>query len=185
MSRKLDDLVPEFKIKVDELLHLCEHDGYVMKPFFTLRTPFEQAKLWRQSRSTQQIKRKINFLNENGAEFLAFCIEFVGPQNGRHVTNAIPGLSWHQFGEAVDCYWLLKGEAEWSVIKIIQNLKGNWNNGYHKYAIKAKSIGLTAGGFWTGFRDWPHVQLRAESNPMKIYSLQEIDQRMKNKFYLF
>jgi hypothetical protein len=149
-----------------------------MRPFYTLRTPFEQAELWRQSRSKQEIDEKINELRSKGAEFLAYCIESVGPQNGRHVTNAVPGFSWHQWGEAIDCFWLLDGKAEWSTRK-----KVNGKNGYFNYGAIARSMGLTAGGFWSSFRDWPHVQLRKESHPGRIYDLQEIDGIMEERFY--
>lgn len=177
MSRDLNDLVPEFKAQVEQLLESCDLSGYPMRQFFTLRTPFEQGILWRQSRSRQEVDRKIEELNNGGAEFLAHCIESVGPQDGRHVTNAIPGLSWHQWGEAVDCFWLVDGDAEWSTRRKI-----NGKNGYVNYATIAKSMGLTAGGFWSSFRDWPHIQLRQESNPGRVFSLQQINQEMADRF---
>ncbi len=177
MSRDLNDLVPEFKRQVEQLLSACDSSGYPMRQFFTLRSPFDQGKLWRQSRSRQQVEQKINELRDNGAEFLAHCIESVGPQNGRHVTGAIPGLSWHQWGEAVDCFWLVEGDAEWSTRRKINGV-----NGYLNYAEIARSMGLTAGGFWSSFKDWPHVQLRRESNPGRIFSLTEIDREMRNRF---
>ena len=177
MSRDLDDLVTEFRAQVEELLNVCDQSGYTMRQFFTLRIPFEQGILWRQSRSTQEVRQKIEELQDKGADFLAHCIDSVGPRNGRHVTNAIPGLSWHQWGEAVDCYWLLDDKSEWSTRK-----KVNGANGYVNYAEKARSLGLTAGGHWSSFRDWPHVQMRKESNPGRLFSLQEINQQMANRF---
>jgi hypothetical protein len=177
MSRDLNTLIPEFRTDVEAVLDACEQSGYSMRPFYTLRTPFEQGKLWRQSRSSQQVREKIAELKSKGAIFLAHCIDSVGPQNGRHVTNAIPGFSWHQWGEAVDCFWLLDGKAEWSVRK-----KVNGVNGYVNYAEKAKLAGLTAGGLWSSFKDWPHLQKRKESNPGRIFSLMEIDQEMEKVF---
>jgi hypothetical protein len=177
MSREMKDLAPEFRKLVQELLSACRASGYPMQPFYTLRTPFEQGKLWRQSRTRLEITRKIRELRNNDAEFLAYCIESVGPQNGRHVTNAIPGLSWHQWGEAVDCFWLLDDKAEWSTRKRISGI-----NGYVNYGTIARSLGLTSGGFWRSLRDWTHVQLRKDSNPGKIYSLREIDREMINRF---
>ena len=177
MSRDLEDLIPEFKTKVEQLLSQCEQVGYPMRPFFTLRTPFEQGMLWRQSRSSNQVQDKIQELRDKGAEFLAFCIESVGPQNGRHVTNAIPGMSWHQWGEAVDCFWLLDGNSEWSTRKIV-----NGKNGYANYAELAGNAGLDAGGLWSSFKDWPHIQFRKISHPGKIFNLQEIDAEMKQRF---
>lgn len=175
MGKDINELVPEFKQKVEVLLKNCETKGYIMKPFFTIRSPFDQAKLWRQSRATAEIKQKIEELKNQGADFLAYCLESVGPQSGRWATNAIPGLSWHQWGEAVDCYWYLNGTAEWEL-----NVLYNGKNGYKVYAEEAQSLGLTSLG--PSIKDWPHVQLRSQGNPTSIYSLQEIDKRMKEKF---
>lgn len=58
----------------------------------------------------------------------------------------------------------------------------NGVNGYVNYAEKARSLGLTAGGFWSSFKDCPHVQMRKESNPGRVFSLEEIDQQMENRF---
>lgn len=177
MSRNLELLEPSFKLKIDELLSQCNDSGYVMRQFFTIRTPFEQAVLWRQSRSSSEIREKILDLKNKKAEFLAHCIESVGPQNGNPVTNAIPGLSWHQWGEAVDCFWLLDGKASWSTKKKVDDI-----NGYVNYGNIAKSLDLTSGGFWSSFRDWPHVQFRKESNPTRLFSLIEINNKMEDQF---
>ena len=177
MSRDLNDLTPEFKLKVVELLEDCDRSGYTMQQYYTLRSPFEQGILWRQSRSSYEVQEKITELRNNGAEFLAHCIESVGPQNGRHATNAIPGLSWHQWGEAVDCYWIIEQKAEWSTRK-----KVNGINGYVNYASKAVSLELTAGGYWSRFKDWGHVQMREESAPWRLFTLEEINREMENRF---
>ncbi len=50
------------------------------------------------------------------------------------------------------------------------------------YADEAKKLGLDAGLFWKSLQDSPHVQLRKVSNPRKIFTLDEIDQSMKEKF---
>lgn len=177
MSRNLEDLTDEFRAAVETLLQSCEVRGFILRPFYTLRSPFEQAKLWRQSRSTEEIVSQIEQFRENDADFLAHCIESVGAQYGRHVTNVPPGFSWHQWGEAVDCFWLLDGKAEWSSRKKI-----NGENGYHVYAEEAQNLGLEPGGFWQSFKDWPHVQLQNISNPGVIYSVQQINEEMRNKF---
>lgn len=177
MSRDLSRLITPFRDKVEELLLSCGDSGYTMRPYFTARSPLEQARLWRQSRSSEEIREKVRWLGQNGADFIAYCIEAVGPQYGPHVTNAIPGLSWHQWGEAVDCFWLLESRAEWSTRKQIDGV-----NGYHNYANLARQIGLTAGGHWRSFKDWPHVQYRPESNPGRLFSLVEIDNEMRQRF---
>ena len=165
-------LTKEFKPKVEELLALCAESGYLMRPYYTLRTPFEQAKLWRQSRTMDEIIHKMSALRIDNARFLADCISVVGPQYGRKVTNAIPGLSWHQYGEAVDCFWVIDGGSEWST-----RLKVNGINGYHNYAKIAKKMGLTCGGSWKS-RDYNHVQLSSHSSPQKCFTLREIDEKM-------
>lgn len=176
-TRDLGVLVDEFRPKVVALLDRCTARGAPMRPYFTLRSPFEQARLWRQSRSREEIDAKIAELQSKSAPFLADCIRRVGPQLGDPVTNAVPGLSWHQWGEAVDCFWLVNGEAEWSSRKTVDGL-----NGYHVYAEEAQAAGLTAGGLWSSFKDWPHVQLRSASSPLSLMSLKDIDDAMKERF---
>jgi hypothetical protein len=176
-TRDLNLLTDAFRAKVDALLERCTARGTPMRPYFTLRSPFEQARLWRQSRSKEEIAAKIAELQSQSAPFLAGCIARVGPQLGEPVTNAIPGLSWHQWGEAVDCFWVVDGEAEWSSRKKINDL-----NGYHVYAEEAEAAGLTAGGHWSSFKDWPHVQLRAAGSPLRLMSLIDIDKEMRQRF---
>lgn len=176
-TRDVNLLVEDFRPKVIALLERCTARGATMRPYFTLRSPFEQAKLWRQSRSKQEIEARIAELESKSALFLADCIRRVGPQLGDPVTNAIPGLSWHQWGEAVDCFWLVAGKAEWSSRKKINGL-----NGYQVYAEEAEAAGLTAGGHWSSIKDWPHVQLRSASSPLESMSLIDIDKEMKQRF---
>ncbi|MDD5435862.1 MAG: M15 family metallopeptidase [Nitrospira sp.] len=177
MPADMNNLVPEFREKTKRLIEVGLKLGVEMRPYFTLRTPFEQAKLWRQSRTKEEIENKIIEFRMGGAEFLAYCIESVGIQNGEHVTNAPPGFSWHQWGEAADCLWVVEGKAEWSTTKKINGI-----NGYTIYAEQAKILGLDAGGNWKSFKDWPHVQLRSQSSPEKLYSLKDINEIMKDRF---
>lgn len=182
MSRDIEDLVPEFRMEVERLLEACVKDGFTMKPFFTLRTPAEQARLWRQSRTAEEIGAAITTLQDASATFLAGVIEQVGPQAGKRVTNALPGQSWHQWGEAVDCFWLVDRKAEWSSARKVELADGNKINGYHLYAQIAKQRNLEPGGLWSKLKDWPHVQLRAESSPTRIFAWNEIDARMRERF---
>jgi hypothetical protein len=177
MAADIKLLKPEFKTKVDELLQKCSAEGIIMRPNESLRDPFVQAKYWRQSRSGEEIKRKIADLTAQGAPFLAHCIDSVGPQHGDPVTNSIPGLSWHQWGEALDCFWVVDGKAEWSTRRLVDG-----KNGYQVYATIADGMGLTAGGLWTSFKDWPHVQLRKAASPMGTFTLQQVDKAMKDQF---
>lgn len=177
MAADLNLLVPEFRAKVDELLAKCNEQGIVMRPNEGLRDPFVQARYWRQSRSSEQIAAKIADLQSKGAPFLAYCIDSVGPQNGDPVTNSIPGLGWHQWGEALDCFWVVDGQSEWSAKRLV-----NGKNGFQVYAAIAGQLGLTAGGMWTSLKDWPHVQLRSAASPLGTFTLQQIDATMKERF---
>lgn len=181
MSRDLSLLEPEFRGDVEGVLGECEGLGVTMRPFFTLRDPFEQARLWRQSRPIMQIMAKVAELEAAGAEFLAHVLVVVGPQFGRHVTNAIPGLSWHQWGEAVDCFWLVDGEAEWSTRKKRPIADGREVNGYRLYGELAVEAGLTSGGFWTSLKDWPHLQKRSKG-VRTFFDLPAISAEMEARF---
>ncbi|MDY6857590.1 MAG: hypothetical protein SWO11_23390, partial [Thermodesulfobacteriota bacterium] len=79
MSRSLNMLNDDFRPEAKKLLLACEKSGYPMRSYCTLRTPFEQAKLWRQSRTIQEIERQISTLKNYGGDFLAHCLETVGP----------------------------------------------------------------------------------------------------------
>jgi len=177
MAASLDDLVPEFKPGAERLLQLCLSRGVEMRPNETLRTPLDQAKIWRQSRSTEEIHAKVASLRAAGAPFLAQWIVDVGPQHGDPVTKAPPGLSWHQWGEALDCFWVVDGKAEWSTTRKVGGV-----NGYRVYAQAAKELGLEPGGLWRTLKDWPHVQSRHASSPASVFTLPEIDQVMRDRF---
>jgi len=171
-SRDLDLLEPEFKDHVKMVLARCQQRGFVLKPFYTIRTPWTQAKLWRQSRPTQEIQRMTRKLENDGADYLAYILQSVGPQTGRWATNALPGQSWHQWGQAVDCFLLSpKGQAIWAAK----------HAGYECYATEARALGLTAGYFWDRV-DAVHIQAPAEPSPRTTYSWAEINAAMKTMF---
>ena len=177
MAAVLATLVPAFRGMVETLLEACAAEGIEMRPSAGLRDPFEQARLWRQSRSIEQINRRVAEFRAAGAHFLAHCLTSVGPQHGDPVTNAPPGFSWHQWGEALDCFWLVDGRAEWSVDRKVRGL-----NGYRVYSQQARVMGLTSGGAWVSIKDWPHVQLRAAASPDRALTVVEIDRAMEAAF---
>jgi len=177
MAADLSVLVQPFRAKVGSLIDACARRGCELRPCMARRSPFDQAKLWRQSRSIEEITKKIDTLKAAGAPFLAKCIDQVGPQSGSLVTHAPPGFSWHQWDEAVDCFWVVRGAAEWSTRRLINGL-----NGYQVLADEAEKLGLTAGGHWKSLKDWPHVQLRPAAAPSDAMSVKDIDTAMKQRF---
>jgi peptidoglycan L-alanyl-D-glutamate endopeptidase CwlK len=177
MPADLNALLPAFRIRVEDLVSACRQRGVEIRPYTAMRDPVEQARLWRQSRAREEIEHKIGELRGRGAPFLAHCIEVAGACSGAHATHSIPGLSWHQWGEAVDSFWVVDGRAEWSTSRKVAGV-----NGYQVYAEEATKLGLDAGGLWRRFKDWPHVQLRPGSSPLGPMKLSDIDDEMSRRF---
>ncbi len=174
MGRKISELEPAFSEKVNKMLSELTEMHIVMKPFWTVRPPLVQAVMWRQSRSSKEIERAIDMLDSKEAHYLAEVLDHVGPQYGPPITNALPGQSWHQWGQAIDLFWLVSGKAVWSVRKKIDGL-----NGYREMSRRAIENGLTSGGRW---KDWPHVQLRSEGAPTRLYKWVRISKVMEDRF---
>lgn len=145
----LDNLEPTFKAAIEKVLQLCLDDGFELRPYCGVRDPWEQARLWRRSRSKSEVQHGIEFLKSVKAPFLASILEDVGPQPAdKWRTSALPGQSWHQWGLAVDCVVMEK------------NGNSNWNAGhpgYQSYAQHAHEAGLVPGLFWQKM-DAVHVQ---------------------------
>ena len=72
-------------------------------------------------------------------------------------------------------FWLVAARRN-GPLKLVDGV-----NGYRVYADEAEAVGLTPGGHWTSFKDWPHVQLRKDSNVAKVMSLLEIDAEMRKR----
>ena len=187
MSISLDGLVPTFKSQVDVLIAACAARGVEMRPYYGRRSPWEQARIWRSTRATGEITDRIERLKSNSAPFLGKVILEVGPQSAPpgargHLTNAAPGNSWHQWGEAVDCFWCYNDVAQWSTVAT-QPLLGNaQGNGYLVYADEATKLGLLSGGAAWGW-DYPHVQLRLENSPRSMhFTWSKIDTIMRQRF---
>lgn len=170
-------LILEFRSKVEELLAKCKERHVNMSPYFTLRTPQEQASLWRQGRSNTDTALKALALENAKAPFLAECLRSNQPQETNLVTNALPGYSWHQWGEACDCVWIDgANKVNWNTRQIVGGV-----NGYQIYAEEAVKIGLTAGGCFTNLKDWTHVQLRKDPSPSSL-GIEVIEAEMKRRF---
>ncbi len=166
-SRSLDDLIPEVREKAQIVQQACqEAGGFDILIYCTLRPLEEQARLYRQSRSRREINRKKLKLQNRGFDFLAEILENVGPCYGRHVTNAGPGESWHNYGQAWDAVPLIGGKPAWNYLEA----RDYWD----AYGEAVRQAGMQWAGDWTRFREYPHAQLKPGGNPLKTQTPEEI-----------
>ncbi len=103
-----------FAGKLEAVIAGCAARGVKIVPYFTVRSPIVQAKLWCQSRPISEIAAKRAEMVAGGAPKLAALLLDKYTACGRRVTNAPPGLSWHQWAKAVDCFIEEKGCAIWN-----------------------------------------------------------------------
>lgn len=168
-SRLLEDLIPEFRTKVQRLLDICSDAGYKFIPYSTLRGPGYQAGLYRQGRTQAQINATVASLRRQNAPFIAdLLLAFPAAPKEKLVTKALPGQSWHQYGEAVDCYF-----------EDPKTKKANWNNtkAYKFYSDTARSLGLMPGADFKTFPEYNHVQFRKENPPGVLSTLSSLLER--------
>ncbi|MET1110568.1 MAG: M15 family metallopeptidase [Allosphingosinicella sp.] len=166
----LGGLDPLFRDRFLELLDRCRTAGFRVVPYDGARSPWQQAIYWRQSRTRTEVLRQIEQLRNDGAEYIAQIMEEVGPHSGRHVTDAIPGKSFHQYRRAVDSYiespdtrralWRerAKDEAEYDLAVDL----------YERLGEIAESLELTWGGRWS-IGDFGHVQQQLASSPLEEF----------------
>ena len=138
-----------------------------MIPVCGYRSVAEEAKLWRQSRPTAEVVGKTDELKAMGCDYLASVIESVGPCTGPWATNTIPGLSWHNWKQAVDFAWEDNGVVNWD---------GD-ADAYKTLADEAIKLGLTP-GYYFHERDAGHIQFSAKEVP-EVYTLQEVNDHFK------
>jgi peptidoglycan L-alanyl-D-glutamate endopeptidase CwlK len=152
-SRDINDLVPAVKEMAERLLVRCEEEDLDILIYCTLRTNEEQAKLYRQSRSLAQIKRKAEELRDKwGRPDLADLLMDVGPQYGAKVTYAGPGQSMHNYGLAFDSVPMRNGKAVWGSRREAD--RELWL----KYGELGVEVGLEWAGNWSRFIEFPHMQ---------------------------
>ncbi len=164
MSKLISDLIPIMQQKAIDVVKYCSDSGYPILVYSTRRTLQEQSILYRRGRTYTQIKYKITRLNNLGFDFLAEILHDVGPQMGKYkVTNAGPGESWHNYGEAFDAAPLVYGKIVWNNDELWQ-----------KYGDAVKINGLVWGGNFTSFVDKPHAQYRPGGNPLRLYTPEQI-----------
>ncbi|RMF69429.1 MAG: hypothetical protein D6743_01865 [Calditrichaeota bacterium] len=153
-SRSLDDLREPIRGLAAQLRdRYNEPEGEELLIYSTLRTMEDQARLYRQGRSLQQIERKAEELRTRwGRPDLAEILLNVGPQFGRKVTFAGPGQSMHNYGLAFDSVPLRHGKPVWQTTK--PEDRALWQ----RYGRLGVELGLEWAGNWTRFREFPHMQ---------------------------
>jgi peptidoglycan L-alanyl-D-glutamate endopeptidase CwlK len=151
-SRRLEDLVPEVQQMAKEHILRCADAGFELLIYCTLRDAQEQARLYRQSRTKEQVQKKMDQLTAKGFPSLAKILKDVGPQKtAPKVTNAGPGESFHQYNRAYDCVPVLQGKPIWGT-------GGEGAALWDKVGKLGKKCGLEWAGDWTTFREFPHFQ---------------------------
>jgi len=144
--------------------------GVDIVPYMGLRTISHQNTLFRQSRSLDEIEKKIALLRKNGAPYLADQLAATAPATGKQVTNVPGGLSWHNWGLAIDFY--VPGPSGMPV----------WDGKDPLYAAAGKvaiGLGLTWGGKFKSFPDYGHVQMPSQEITDK-YSYAQVDDHFKS-----
>lgn len=133
-SRDLSLLFPPFRMQVEMLLGKLREAKLPFHVFMALRTFEEQDALYAQGRTVP----------------------------GKIVTNAPGGMSFHNYGLAVDL--VLDGMPEKPGIQwswdIRADLNADGRNDWLQLAEIAESCGLESGYRWKKFPDAPHVQNR-------------------------
>ena len=131
-SRDLNDLLPEVKRRVENFIKACQHSGIDLLVTSTYRDNESQDALYAQGRTTE----------------------------GRIVTNAKGGESFHNYRCAVDVVPLVNGKADW--------------DGSHPVWATIGELGEQAGlewaGKWVHFKEMAHFQY---TDGLSLAELQE------------
>lgn len=121
-SRSLKDLQPKVQLMAEEFVEKCSQAGIDIMIYCTLRSKEEQDVLYAKGRTTE----------------------------GKIVTNARGGDSWHNYGCAFDWVPIIAGKPQWDNQPL-----------YARAGIIAEGVGLEWAGRWTGrLREQAHCQFR-------------------------
>lgn len=142
------------RTRVETLVRDLQRAHLEMLFYCTLRTYEDQARMYRNGRSLDEIKVMAEELDKNYQRpDLAEILIGVGPQNGKKiVTWAGPGQSLHNYGYAVDGVPVHAGKLVWGDDDWERELWGN-------YGALAEAAGLQWAGHWTHHPEMPHIQL--------------------------
>jgi hypothetical protein len=179
MADVLEGLRPVFREQIGQLMTLAQERGVKLVPTSGARDPWRQARLWRRSRTTEQVQSKISQLRDSGAPYLADILQSVGPQpNGSWRTDAPPGLSWHQLGEAVD-FGIRSPNTGRVLLGDTEQDGDEYQYGqdcYDRLGSFCVELGLKWGG---DFNDQNHVQRSQNGSPLADFSLAQINEKIE------
>lgn len=156
-SRRLEDLTPEVHEAAQAHRARCADAGIDLLIYCTFRDVDEQARLFRQGRSPEQIQRRVDRLRTRGFPGLAQVLAQVATPNGSRVTFAGPGESFHQYRLAYDCVPLVDGKPVWST-------SGEAADLWQRVGELGQESGLEWAGTWSRFREFPHFQITGGRN---------------------
>lgn len=152
----LQNLLPQFSSELLRLQETLATEGISLRYAAALRGPLAQAKMWCRSRSFQEVERRREILRSAGAIKLAEMLKIEYAGLGPPLTDSLPGQSWHQYGEAVDVYFLVGGVTIWE------------GTPARRCARLASEVGLHHSyGMLPRRRHW-HMQVRKEESPLLV-----------------
>lgn len=164
----------EFRERLERLIESCQNHHVEVRLGCGLRGPGTQAKMWCRSRSSEEVLARTKMIGQVAPRLMAF-MESDGVK-GPLQTCALPGASWHQWGEAADVYYVVNGSAVWGATVA-------------KYVEKACGIvGLYCGTKLNMHTRKHHVQLRPEISPILLRTVYpswaDIEAEMASRFNL-
>lgn len=154
----------------EKLIKELRGRNVIAVPYMGLRTVDHQNTLYCQSRDAATIEAEAARLKQKGCPYLAD--QLIKSQNvarGKKVTRVVGGLSWHNWGLAVDFYIATPGGMP------------IWDGQDPQYQILgevAKSLGFRWGGDFRSLPDWGHIQL-PQGEVHEEHTYPEIDRHFK------
>ncbi|WP_144528727.1 M15 family metallopeptidase [Peribacillus simplex] len=123
---------PVVKASAFEMIRRAYNEGIYVQISAGYRSMEEQAALYGQSR----------FYSYKGKDYS----NLAKPK----VTNAKPGQSIHNYGYAID-YFLVSDDGKTALWTV--------NTKWKRVAAIGKELGFKWGGDWSGFKDYPHLEM--------------------------
>jgi hypothetical protein len=179
VAAELSLLTPDFRKQLIKAIANAKAQRLIIEVLSTVVSPLEQASLWKQGRTRTDAELKVLALENAKAPYLADCMRHAQPQGTNIVTDILPGMSWHQWGEAASIVWVDgTSKLNWS-----SKFQRGGFNGYHAFANIVNEFSIVScGEFEDTDEAWRDVQLRHERHPSDVFDIVQIDAEMKKRF---